>query len=156
MRIRTYGHHPLFSKKELRDTVRFMGNILFTPKLNENLLIKIAVVSDEKLDGYGADCAFIDSNLRPRQFKILLNETIGRRRTIEVLGHELVHVKQYATRDLKWTARFGPLKKEWRDGVVYEEVEGDPNTYNFLPWEIEARGYENALADAYLEHVKAL
>ena len=62
------------------------------------------------------------------------------------LAHELTHVKQMALGELKhdhegiiWTPR------RLKEHVEYEA------DYYFCPWEIESRGYEQALYDSYME-----
>jgi hypothetical protein len=156
MKVRTLGDNPKFTRKELRGVIRFMGNLLFSPKLRENLFIVVHSKPSDKLPkDVQADCEYLDSNLKPRRFKIILNADITRDRMLEVLGHEMVHIRQYAMSELKWLHRFGPLKSQWRDGKIYEEVEGDDSTYLFLPWEIEARGYEEALKRAYYDYITA-
>ena len=60
---------------------------------------------------------------------------------VQVIAHEMTHVKQYEYDDLE----LGVNQCYWKGELYDEKVEG----YWFLPWEIEARGYEMAFWSLY-------
>ena len=62
---------------------------------------------------------------------------------VKVIAHEMTHVKQYEYDDLE----LGVNQCYWKGELYDEKVEG----YWFLPWEIEARGYEMAFWSLYSE-----
>jgi hypothetical protein len=77
-------------------------------------------------------CLELDNN---RQFEIELDRTLSQRKLLETLAHEMVHVKQYARRELH------PVTDTWC-GKTYNP---DKVSYWDLPWEIEAHGREVGL-----------
>jgi hypothetical protein len=62
---------------------------------------------------------------------------------VKVVAHEMTHVKQYVYEDLDLETGGCYWKGEFFD----EDVEG----YWFTPWEIEARGYEQAFWALYVD-----
>ena len=62
---------------------------------------------------------------------------------VKVIAHEMTHVKQYEYDDLE----LGVKCQYWKGEIYDEEVEG----YWFMPWEIEARGYEQAFWSLYAD-----
>ena len=91
---------------------------------------------DIKSDAIGF-CMMEENN---RTFEIELDKKIGIKEMITALCHEMVHVKQYA-------------KKEMDDGTVNgtarwknKTIPFDTNYYD-LPWEKEAYGMEDKLAN---------
>jgi len=91
---------------------------------------------DIKSDAIGF-CMMEDNN---RTFEIELDKKIGIKEMITALCHEMVHVKQYA-------------KKEMDDGTVNGTARWKNKTIPFdtkyydLPWEKEAYGMEDKLAN---------
>ena len=70
-------------------------------------------------------------------------KTASEQEIVQVIAHEMVHVKQHEHDELKMGTRGSFYKGQFFDS----EVEG----YWFLPWEIEARGYEMAFWALYTE-----
>jgi hypothetical protein len=66
------------------------------------------------------------------------------RRTLEVLAHEMVHVKQYARGELYVGAYSG--KHRWQGKWVSDNI-----NYWDAPWEIEAHGRESGLFIQYAD-----
>ena len=77
-------------------------------------------------------CLETDNN---RTFEIEVNSKLPLRKLLETVAHEMVHVKQYARRELH------PMHSTWC-GKTY-----NPNKVSYwdLPWEIEAHGREVGL-----------
>ena len=63
---------------------------------------------------------------------------------VKVIAHEMTHVKQYDYDNLELEVD----RCYWKGELYDEKVEG----YWFLPWEIEARGYEMAFWNLYSEN----
>lgn len=69
--------------------------------------------------------------------------------TLETIGHELIHIKQYLNNELfdykNGDVRYkGKVFKDWQKG---EE-------YYFSPWEIEAYGHETGLYKCFKQKLK--
>lgn len=77
---------------------------------------------------------------QPCDFRIVVDTDIKLRLLFTTIAHEMVHVKQYATEELK--ERFEPNQKHiWQDQeFVTENID-----YYDRPWEIEAHGRETGL-----------
>ena len=86
-------------------------------------------------------CLETDNN---RTFEIEVDRTQPLRRLLETIAHEMVHVKQYARRELH------PSTNTWC-GKTYNP---DKVSYWDLPWEIEAHGREVGLFIRWAEENK--
>jgi|TARA_B110000977_G_scaffold199020_1_gene285264 hypothetical protein len=70
-----------------------------------------------------------------REFELEIDKTQSLRKLLETVAHEMVHVKQFARREMH------PEKDEWY-GKTYNPKKV---SYWDLPWEIEAHGREVGL-----------
>tara|TARA_Y100000034_G_scaffold129373_1_gene185693 strand:- start:34 stop:558 length:525 start_codon:yes stop_codon:yes gene_type:complete len=133
-----------------------LSNLIPSKRLRDNLMIDIHM---KHHSNEGEAKLHEDTNrYRPRAFRIYLdhhrmetNEMTGETRTdmewfveiLKTLAHELVHVKQYVMRELRW-----------RDaGLLYKGINHDPENlmeYFELPYEIEAYGREKGLLYGFL------
>ena len=155
MKISVRGKNEKITKKELRYATQFMSNLVLSKRLINNLYVEI--VSQEFTTvpvgfyKYHGDCMWLDDNSRPREFRIRLNSDLSKRVQLTALAHEIVHVKQWATGDMKDLLRqptFPAVK--WKTEVInHEEVH-----YYDLPWEIEAYGREYGMYARYMDHKK--
>ena len=91
-----------------------------------------------KEDGILGEVDFDDSNHRPKEFTITVDSTGSKRRIMETIAHEMVHVKQYSKGELVDMSRSG--KTRWQNEMVSNNT-----NYWDLPWEIEAHGKELGL-----------
>ena len=91
-----------------------------------------------KEDGILGEVDFDDSNHRPKEFTITVDSTGSKRRIMETIAHEMVHVKQYSKGELVDMSRSGETR--WQN----QSVNNDTNYWD-LPWEIEAHGKELGL-----------
>ena len=91
--------------------------------------ITVKLTSPKGAMGY---CLELDDN---RTFEIEVDRNMRLRKLLETIAHEMVHVKQYARRELH------PVHNSWM-GKTY-----NPKTVDYwdLPWEIEAHGREIGL-----------
>ena len=78
----------------------------------------------------------------PTEFLIELDRTLDSYDLIETICHEMIHVKQYATGELK------------EDGVsvVYKNCSYVLNNDDSFPWEQEAYNNEKYYAELFLEY----
>lgn len=91
---------------------------------------------------------WLDKRYRPKKYRIHLHHTMSEQRTLEVLAHECVHIKQYASGQL----RDHPDDDElvlW-EGEPYEFDQDSPD-YWFSPWETEAFGMQPGLYDLLIQ-----
>lgn len=91
-----------------------------------------------KEDGILGEVDFDDSNHRPKEFTITVDSTGSKRRIMETIAHEMVHVKQYSKGELVDMSRSGETR--WQNEMVSNNT-----NYWDLPWEIEAHGKELGL-----------
>lgn len=94
----------------------------------------------------GGDLAFC-TDYDSGEYEIELDSTFVKysteRELVEIVSHEMVHVKQHEYDGLHLEVNSMYYRGQFYD----EEVEG----YWFLPWEVEARGYERAFWALYCE-----
>ena len=90
-------------------------------------------------DGY---CTHLDGY----DFEIELNKGLPFEHIMITLAHEMIHLKQYATKELKSKFVKGRPVDTWR-GVKYKNLE-----YKEQPWEIEASVLEEELYHQFLLH----
>ena len=93
--------------------------------------LDICVMIEEDCDAYGY-CLAVD----PREFVIEIKEGLDTYAMIETLCHELVHVKQYARRELPINGKMEYKTQEEYENVWYEK---------------EAYAKEGALAKGFVE-----
>lgn len=102
------------------------------------LEIEVKLCSPKGAMGY---CLELDTN---REFEIEVDRTLSYRKMLETVAHEMVHVKQYARRELH------PSKEAW----LGKTINPKKVSYWDLPWEIEAHGREVGLFVRYCEENK--
>jgi len=137
------------SSEELVDFSNFCLELLL-PKYKSKRVIDIEIVNTaQDLDKDTlAECSpegEEDSKGRVYEFLIQIRREYSRRKTLSVLAHELVHVKQHLLGELKNSP----------DGIKYTVWQGkryDDTKINYYdyPWEIEAYGREGGLLRRYL------
>ena len=117
-------------------------------KLNDSIRLDIEFSRNlYKEDGILGEVDFDDTNHRPKEFTMTVDSSVSRRRIMETIAHEMVHVKQYAKGELVDLSRCGSTK--WQNNLVDSET-----NYWDLPWEIEAHGKELGLFIRWAEENK--
>ena len=114
-------------KKYARSMVKFCIKTLM-PRM-KTLDITVKLKNPNGAMGY---CLELDNN---RTFEIEADKKLRLRKLLETIAHEMVHVKQYARRELH------PVPDTWC-GKTYNPKK---TSYWDLPWEIEAHGREVGL-----------
>jgi hypothetical protein len=103
------------------------------PRMNSlNIDIKLTSISGDA-EGY----CLRESN---RDFEIEVDSSLTLRKMLETVAHEMVHVKQYARREMNDWAYQQEKYYKWKDRFVPANTD-----YWDLPWEIEANGREVGL-----------
>lgn len=150
MQITITGTAGKGKQAQLEAAARFFAGQLMDPRMVRNLVIELEVLKN--LDVMG-ECVDEDGGRNPRFFTISLrNQNIDE--MIKILGHEMVHVKQYAKNELKsgiMTATRGGLKmsSKWM-GEIWKP-KGKEDAYYDSPWEIEAYGREVGLFEKWVK-----
>ena len=136
MQIRLYNVPSKFKADEIKAALNFFAETLMHKNLCKNLQIRVCF-------GEGVDNTAgweDDDHVRPREFTITVNSKMGYSTMLTTLAHEMVHVKQYATGELRHMMR-GPTLHRWNN-QPYDTTDVE---YWDLPWEIEAYGRERGL-----------
>ena len=127
------GSSKSVDKKTLTNAVEFYATCLDIDRKN----IDIYLDFEKELEKNFKENAYC-VNEGCNQYTITIDPKFGKRKTLIALAHEMVHVKQYAKRELTYNSR----KKLSRfKGQAYE----DNINYWDQPWEIEAFGRELGL-----------
>lgn len=85
-----------------------------------------------------------ETHVKKDHYEIRINKKIPKHLQTITLFHELVHVKQYELDGLYMSHKLMMFKGERHEGP----------SYWWYPWEIEARGMEEALLQEWLTHKK--
>lgn len=123
-------------KKYARSMVKFCIKTLM-PRM-KTLDITVKLKNPKGAMGY---CLELDDN---RTFEIEADKKLRLRKLLETIAHEMVHVKQYARRELH------PVHNTWCGKTI------NPKKISYwdLPWEIEAHGREAGLFVRWAEQEK--
>ena len=126
----------LKQRKYVESMVQFCIDTLM-PRMR-TLEIEVKLCTPKGAMGY---CLETDNK---RTFEIEVDRTLSQRKLLETVAHEMVHVKQYARRELH------PVHNTWC-GKTYNPKK---TSYWDLPWEIEAHGREVGLFIRWAEENK--
>lgn len=143
MRIYIRGNCDKISNQEIRYATKFFVSKLVSTRLAKALTL--FVVFDRDHDTKGS-CEYLDTNDRPREFKIKVKPTLTKPETLKTIAHELVHVKQFARGEMK-DYLFKNAVRWNKQTIFHENVD-----YWDYPWEIEAFGREIGLYAKYIDH----
>lgn len=139
-------------KREITEACNFYANLLMDPRTVRNLNIDIELVKKHDMMG---ECISDDDDRNPRFFTIILRDDAGDDDYIKTLAHEMVHVKQYAKRELvsglMVAAKDGlKITCKWMGKIWMSK--GKEDDYYDSPWEIEAYGREVGLYKRWVEY----
>jgi len=143
MLIYVRGKSNRLCSSETRYATKFFLSKLVSKRLIKTLTLH--VVFEERLSVKGC-CEYLDTNDRPREFKILLKSSLSKPETLKTLAHELVHLKQFARGEMKDYLLKNATR--WNKQTVFHENVD----YWDYPWEIEAFGREIGLYAKYIDH----
>ena len=128
---------------KLEEAARFFAAQLMHARTVQKLEIDLEVVRTLDVTG---ECISEDEHKNPRYFTIRLKQQ-PIEEMIRTLGHEMVHVKQYAKNEL--SKQFRVARGGIRIGSKWHGEFWDPKSkedgYWDAPWEIEAYGREVGL-----------
>ncbi len=139
MHIEVVGHRSKQLKDLMAQAVEFYCSLLLSKRMQKS--IEVYVILKKNLENnYSGFCTYVDHHKGKRIFEIELAKGFTVRDTFCSLAHEVVHLKQFATGELKdylVTANVSKFK-----GELLNESKID---YWDLPYEIEAYGREKGL-----------
>jgi hypothetical protein len=125
------------------------------PNIKDNLVIDIichtnkkkhAEIVDKLPNTYLGMCTVLDDRVtKPEMFQIDLSVDCLFSTTLDTLAHELVHVKQYTTGQLRV---YDEKNVKWKSKKYSV---GKNLNYWFEPWEVEARGLSWAMVNRWAE-----
>lgn len=138
MIISVKGKNSKLSKNEVRNATKFYASKLLKPNKINDLDITIGF---KDMQYEAIVFALEEYGKYPTIFKININETMGKRKQLLALAHEMVHVKQYTT---------GELKQKNANWIWNNEEINKSLDYWEYPHEIDAHGRELGL---YLKYI---
>ena len=130
-------------KKLVKNAARWMLGYTLGNRLANNIDLHIRFEEDLKNTSIYATVTWEDNNHKPRVFDMEMCNYLTDRTMMRVLSHEIVHVRQYATGDLKDMANYADYCK-WKNKLVKVEGHGRVRYWD-LPWEIQAREEEKEI-----------
>lgn len=130
---------------QIRRAAEFYAERLgMTQRLRDKITLFITI--HHKPFGFAGLCSWLDDYVRPKEFGVQVLHQ-GKHETLCTLAHEMVHVKQYATGQLR------DLMTK-KDMVVWEgvrrELADETEDYLSQPWETEAFSLEKSLKNAFV------
>lgn len=134
-------------KKDMKQLFADAASFFLLKMLDDTTLkntivnVKIRKKLEDSQDGY-CDIVDYDGWNRPREFDVYVQKNVSIRYMLMTLAHECVHVKQYASGELKEGHHL------WRYQIVPPDI-----NYWESPWEIEAFGRERGLYTMYCEKI---
>ena len=124
-------------RKIVKNATRWMLGYTLGNRLANNIKLKIRITEKLKDSNFYGSVVWEDDNHRPREYDMELCNYLKDSMLYRVLAHEIVHIRQYATGDLKDLASHADYCK-WKNTMVQSEGRGS-GSYFDLPWEVEAR-----------------
>lgn len=127
---------------------------LLSKRIQKSITIKIRFLDNlYKKTGCLGFCEWVGTNEKPRNFIIELDSNLSEKATLRTIAHEMVHVKQYATGQLKDYMSANGIKWE---GKLFNKNNSinDLEEYWLSPWEIEAYGLEVGLYNLFRTYFK--
>lgn len=144
MKIAIKGRYFSKEKRQLMSNfTEWCGRKLLSPQMRRNVSITIHIAgpkmfTEDRL--YGTTDVHEDDDWgKSRNFTIRMTSRFEILRSLMILAHEMVHVKQHAKRELDVCGKTG--KTKWHGSKIQE----NDLDYWDLPWEIEAHGREKGL-----------
>lgn len=132
-------------EQELISAAKFYTKELLTKKMYKHVFLEIVIKNNIK--DLGNCCiTFYNDWYKAREFEIELKTTRSRKKMLQTLAHEIVHLKQFAKGELN------SANDKWRG----QSIDCDVVSYHDLPWEVEASSLEYILYAMYEDYKKEL
>ena len=143
MEVSVEGIRSKKTKKLLAQAAEFYGGLLLNKRTANivNLTINLKRKLDGDAEGY---CQYMSQSVGVREFDIEIEKDRPIDELLVTLAHEMVHLKQYATRQLKSKFVKGVPIDTWK-GTKYRNIK-----YKEQPWEKEAMLLEESLYQQFM------
>ena len=138
--------------KICRLAIEFFANHLISPRLLNNIKIKVVFGTDDLDKKDYAEIWVKDEKYRV--FNIYIKPNLSYKNTIKCIAHEMVHLKQFSTGEMKCMANGNKVK--WCSKNDVEIFDNDKVDYWFTPWEIEAHGKELGMYYHFKKYRKSM
>lgn len=140
MRIKIKGQHARIQSSVMRRALHWYARDLM-PRLAAKIDLELRIVKNlVETEHCDAAVTWVGERVRPRQFIMEVDADLDLERTLEMLAHEMVHVKQFTKGELVDNPSGKTAK--WQGKRVSIR---DDDRYWSLPWEIEAYGRQPGL-----------
>lgn len=146
LEIIIYGRCSARLRKIIEDACEYYLKLMMPRHKYDRLRLHIHFKTRKGMKGDEGTCLVMETDSRntPYEFELEINRDNNTKTILYNLAHELVHVKQFALRELdeaqtKW---FG------------KHVDDDKVDYWDLPWEIDAYGRERGLYTRFVREFK--
>ena len=149
MRITFRGRTNKLFRESVTDACHFYLQKLGVSKRKLNNVRLILIVADMKYDQ--GSC--VNTN-RPKTYEITIHNKLDKRSKFKTLAHEIVHLKQWLTGEMKDHIKSEDITKTYWKGKLWKNSGDELDDYYDSPWEIEAYGKEEGLYARWMEHVK--
>ena len=145
MQIEVSGTTSQKKIAQIVSAAEFFARLLLDPRMSKNIVLDINI--NKSFPNEGSCCSEEDKK-NPRFFTIELRGAKGDDDIIKTLGHEMVHLKQYAKNELGTelvvAGKGGQKMTQHWHGKVYKFKSKEDHYYD-SPWEIAAYGMEVGL-----------
>jgi hypothetical protein len=146
MRLRIFGNPRKVNKELARDAMNFYIESLLGSD-TDDLKIHVKFIDNLVRDtNYKAH-----SQPTVKAFILGIDSNLTQRATLKCLAHEIVHIKQFACRELVYHATDDNLVLWHGEEMVWNQK--DVKYYYNTPWEIEANSREVGLYELYRIHL---
>lgn len=146
MQIELFGSHKTITNSLVKGSLEFYAEQLISKRLRSAISLRVFFKAGMlKSTGLEASCIWEDRNIKAREFMFQIDVGLSRRKLLLSLAHEMVHVRQYATGQMKHYLRQRP-DISW----LGEFVDDTKVPYDELPWEQEAWSLETSLYQQFI------
>lgn len=141
MKVKLYNTPKKFGHDKIKRAVEFFAEMLMSKRMCNTLsvVVKFSETYREKNLEDGS-CTWEDDNIRPKEFTITLHSFKSEHKLLTTLAHEMVHVKQFATGELKDLIS-NAHSISWKG----QRLDTRKINYWDYPWEVDAHGRELGL-----------
>ena len=140
MRIKIKGQHKQVQPRVIRRALQYFAKDLL-PRQHTGIQIDLEFITGlTRRDSTDGQVTWLGTAVRPRRFCMELDSDLSLKRLINILAHEMVHVKQFATGELIDNPSGKTVKWQGKRMTMR-----DDDGYWTLPWEIEAYGRQPGL-----------
>jgi hypothetical protein len=146
-RIKIKGNAKKLKNPLIKEALEFFSKKLLK-RIDRNVIIVVKLKKDlyKKTGNFGHATYTDDDARNHREFEIEVDAGLGPVFFMRTLAHEMVHIKQYARKELV-DVRYGNYQK-WNGFLINDHMVD----YFDLPWEREAHIMEKQLYEEWKLH----